>query len=200
MPVLAPVDLSYLVHMLRRPWCWLLVAMLALAACGNGGSDETSDGTAATEDTDTSSPSLDEGIGTRVCDLLGPDDVARLAGDAAEGVYDGFLAPLADVCRYEGALTLQLDYGPLMGEPADITTYVDTLPGTVAEAITVGGFEAFLDYTQADAELGTKAFVNQVLVQVGDWVLILNPDDLFDPFGAESAVLQELAGLAAGRV
>lgn len=183
--------------MLTRTPRLLLVGLMALTSCGAPTeADDTADGAETA-----SAETLDEGIGTRVCDLLEATDVARYSPSADDtGVYDGFLAPLADVCRFEGAFTLQLDYGPLMGEPAEVSTYVSTTAGTAFEAITVGGFQGLLDYTEADADLETEAFVNKVLVQVADWVLILDPDDLIDPFGPESAVLQELAGIAAGGV
>ncbi len=186
---------------MRRALGWLVIGVLALSACGGRGAETEDPADPTNVDQTPDTASLDEGIGTRVCDLLEADHVARYdtAADGT-GVYDGFLTPLADVCRYESAFTLQLDYGPLMGEPADVTTYLNTMSGTTAEAITVGGFEGFLDYTEADAELGTDAFVNQVFIQVGEWVLILDPDGLIDPFGPESAVLQELAGIAAGRI
>lgn len=139
-----------------------------------------------------------------VCNLLTAEEVQRFASGPdvnSEGVYDNFLKPVADVCRYENAFTLQLNYTILGDDKADIEKFLKSgTPGVEVTAISPSGFHGAVQHLLPDPNLGTSGSVLDVTVQVGDWVLILDPDDLFEIGSPESATLQELAGIAARRL
>ncbi len=173
---------------------WILVVVAALAACT--GSEQSSQGG------DGSSDAANKPLAEAVCDLLTPEEVERFASGPdvnSEGVYDNYLKPVADLCRYEGAFTLQLDYGT-MGK-AELATYLKTgTPGVEVVSIAPSGFEGAVQQLLPDSDLGTTGTVLDVTLQVADRVLILDPDGLIESGSPESEVLQELAGIAASRL